>query len=182
MCVCVEGGFFFNIDGTTGTPGRDARRICKTKGTVHTVARNHLKHRSTSNITYPNLETITLPLFESNTNINLDPHPTSPNLSISSPCVSPCTLILSPHLRDNPRHVCHPHIYFHQPHTRARAHIPPPPFPHVFPNPHLDDNICTCDNGAPKTGTACTKHGAAMCKGCNAGFTINKDKTKCDGM
>ena len=43
-------------------------------------------------------------------------------------------------------------------------------------------NICTCDTGAPKTGTACTKHGAAMCQKCNAGFTINADKTKCDGM
>ena len=28
----------------------------------------------------------------------------------------------------------------------------------------------------------CTKHGAAMCKACNAGYTINVGQTKCIGV
>ena len=42
-------------------------------------------------------------------------------------------------------------------------------------------NICRCSNGSPKTGAACTKHGAAMCSSCNRGFTINTGQTKCSG-
>ena len=42
-------------------------------------------------------------------------------------------------------------------------------------------NKCECDNGVAMSGTFCTKHGAAMCKECNAGFTINTAKTKCAG-
>jgi len=40
-------------------------------------------------------------------------------------------------------------------------------------------NVCSCANGSPKTGAGCTKHGAAMCATCKAGFTISTDKTKC---
>ena len=42
-------------------------------------------------------------------------------------------------------------------------------------------NICTCDNGVAMSGAACTKQGAAMCKQCNAGFTINTAKNNCAG-
>ena len=42
-------------------------------------------------------------------------------------------------------------------------------------------NLCNCPNGSPKTGAACTKNGAVMCDSCDTGFTINKDKTKCEG-
>ena len=41
-------------------------------------------------------------------------------------------------------------------------------------------NVCACDNGFPTAGTACPKGGAAMCKGCNIGFTIDVGKTKCE--
>ena len=42
-------------------------------------------------------------------------------------------------------------------------------------------NVCSCPNGSPKSGVACTEHGAGMCDSCNTGWTINKDKTKCEG-
>merc|ERR1711934_697222 len=40
-------------------------------------------------------------------------------------------------------------------------------------------NTCSCANGSPKTGAACTKNGAAMCASCKAGYAISTDKTKC---
>ena len=43
-------------------------------------------------------------------------------------------------------------------------------------------NKCSCLNGLPKTGAACTKDGALMCSTCKAGFTINAVQTKCLGV
>ena len=38
---------------------------------------------------------------------------------------------------------------------------------------------CVCPNGVPTTGNDCNKHGSKGCKGCKAGFVLNKDKTAC---
>jgi len=40
-------------------------------------------------------------------------------------------------------------------------------------------NVCSCTNGSPQTGAGCTKNGAAMCKSCKVGWTLNSDKTAC---
>ena len=40
-------------------------------------------------------------------------------------------------------------------------------------------NKCTCDNGVPQTGAGCLVVGAAECSSCNAGWTINRDRTEC---
>merc|ERR1712066_132912 len=42
-----------------------------------------------------------------------------------------------------------------------------------------DANTCTCPNGSPKTGAACTTNNAAMCESCNKRFMINADETAC---
>ena len=42
-------------------------------------------------------------------------------------------------------------------------------------------NECSCPNGSPKTGAACTEHDAAMCSSCNRGFNIDPGKTACSG-
>ena len=47
------------------------------------------------------------------------------------------------------------------------------------PQPPVSNNQCTCANGTPKTGTACTSNGAAMCARCNSGFTMNAQQTGC---
>ena len=39
----------------------------------------------------------------------------------------------------------------------------------------IAENECTCDNGTPKTGAACTEHDAPMCASCEAGFRPNDD-------
>ena len=39
--------------------------------------------------------------------------------------------------------------------------------------------ICTCKNGVPEAGVGCHTNGAAQCKSCSAGFTMNKDSTEC---
>jgi hypothetical protein len=36
-----------------------------------------------------------------------------------------------------------------------------------------DVNTCTCSNGNPKTGSACTTNGAEMCASCNSGFRLS---------
>ena len=43
-------------------------------------------------------------------------------------------------------------------------------------------NICSCPNGSPKTGAACTTHGVSMCSSCKDGFTINTGQTACSGL
>lgn len=44
----------------------------------------------------------------------------------------------------------------------------------AFPNDcfcsKLLGNVCTCANGSPATGTACTRHGASICKACNTNY------------
>ena len=41
--------------------------------------------------------------------------------------------------------------------------------------------VCTCDNGVPKTGSACTVNCADMCQSCNVGFMMNSKQTACVG-
>ena len=41
--------------------------------------------------------------------------------------------------------------------------------------------MCKCANGTPQGGSGCTTHDANMCKECNTGWAISKDKTKCEG-
>ena len=40
-------------------------------------------------------------------------------------------------------------------------------------------NVCACANGVPETGATCAMNGAAKCKACNPGWTINRAKTAC---
>jgi hypothetical protein len=36
-------------------------------------------------------------------------------------------------------------------------------------------NTCTCENGAPATGSDCTSEGASICATCNGGYTLDDD-------
>merc|ERR1712187_374458 len=36
--------------------------------------------------------------------------------------------------------------------------------------------VCTCPNGNPKTGTACTVNGALMCASCDSGYTLSANQ------
>lgn len=38
---------------------------------------------------------------------------------------------------------------------------------------------CTCANGLPITGTACTTSGKSLCSRCNQGYKLNHQQTKC---
>ena len=40
-------------------------------------------------------------------------------------------------------------------------------------------NTCVCKNGVGQTGAGCPAIGAEKCASCDAGFTINHEKTKC---
>ena len=53
----------------------------------------------------------------------------------------------------------------------------------IFVRSHFAEILCKCPNGTPQTDNSlCTKHGASLCKECNTGWTINKGKTKCEGV
>ena len=41
------------------------------------------------------------------------------------------------------------------------------------PKPHWKANTCTCSNGDPAMGTACTSDGAAICGVCDLGFHLD---------
>ena len=40
-------------------------------------------------------------------------------------------------------------------------------------------NTCVCKNGVGQTGAGCPAIGAEKCASCDAGFTINRERTKC---
>ena len=43
-------------------------------------------------------------------------------------------------------------------------------------------NLCVCNNGVAQSFAGCPANGAAKCKSCNAGWTINHAATECIGM
>ena len=49
---------------------------------------------------------------------------------------------------------------------------------HVDDNHQCVQNICVCDNGNEKTGTACTEHNSNMCADCNDYYHLKNDKCK----
>ena len=49
----------------------------------------------------------------------------------------------------------------------------------VYSFRHCTANVCACNNGVAQTGECCPVNGAAKCKSCNAGWSLNHDKTKC---
>ena len=44
---------------------------------------------------------------------------------------------------------------------------------------HVSGNMCICYNGVAEIGPHCPVNGGAKCKSCNAGWTMNRDRTKC---
>eukprot|EP01048_Picozoa_sp_COSAG05_P018222 COSAG05_NODE_2626_length_2827_cov_6.326979_1_plen_911_part_10 len=62
-------------------------------------------------------------------------------------------------------------------------HLAPIVSTHVFHKLKTDDGAskhrklqdsCKCNNGTPKSGSDCTRHGASMCKACNSGFRLKR--------